>query len=181
MSGWERLALLGVGAVLVRLAACSDGGTLGDPELVAGEPTVLALGCTTEYTTTADFEDGSQEIHKSYYAEADVAEFRPGHGALADDHPLRQGAPGRRHLGARAAQRDVLPRGGDVHGPEADGVRLRTVRGRRRDPASRKGAGRLRLLERSERRRVGYALDPGLRLVSMSELGTSRPSSSRRG
>jgi len=77
MSGWERLALLGVGAVLVRLAACSDGGTLGDPELVAGEPTVLALGCTTEYTTTADFEDGSQEIHKSYYAEADVAEFDP--------------------------------------------------------------------------------------------------------
>ena len=78
MGGWERLAVLGVGAVLVRLAACSDGdGMLGDPEVVAGEPTVLALSCTTEYTTTADFENGTQEIHKRYYAEADVADFDP--------------------------------------------------------------------------------------------------------
>ncbi|MEJ7732100.1 MAG: hypothetical protein WKG00_23175 [Polyangiaceae bacterium] len=79
MRGWERLAVLGVGAVLVRLAACSDGdGVLGDdPEVNAGEPQVVALSCSAEYTVTADFGDGTQEVRKSYYAEADLPGFDP--------------------------------------------------------------------------------------------------------
>jgi hypothetical protein len=78
MRGWERLAVLGVGAVLVRLAACSDGdGMLGDdPEVIAGEPQTVALGCS-EYTVTADFGDGNQEVRKNYYAASDLPGFDP--------------------------------------------------------------------------------------------------------
>jgi hypothetical protein len=78
MRGWERLAVLGVGAVLVRLAACSDGdGVLGDdPEVIAGEPQTVELGCS-EYTVTADFGDGTQEVRKNYYAESDLPGFDP--------------------------------------------------------------------------------------------------------
>jgi len=78
MRGWERLAVLGVGAVLVRLAACSDGdGVLGDdPEANGGEPQTLTLACS-EYTVTADFDDGTQEVRRRYYAEADLPGFDP--------------------------------------------------------------------------------------------------------